>query len=354
MRTMKWLAVLMCVILFCSAGAAPVYAQAANQTIESKPLDKKRLMVQPRNADGTITLPAFWSDPVLWLRDEQQNFYNAMSKSMRDMGTGGGAAAFSLMLLSLGYGVFHAAGPGHGKAVVSGWLLATESQLRRGILVAFLSAMLQAFVAVALVSSVLLLVSGAAAAAKNMAGWLEVASFAMIAAMGAYVLWGGVKAFPWKRRKVAQTHHFEIVNQLPSSNEHDHIHGPDCDHVHAPTAKEVDGDWSWKKAAALSLAVGLRPCSGAILVLLFANSIGIYWAGVVSTFVMGLGTFATVAAAATLAVYSKQLAMRFASRDGRWVTWLNFALRFGGGSVILFFGVALLIASYQGLGDAGF
>jgi len=104
----------------------------------------------------------------------------------------------------------------------------------------------------------------------------------------------------------------------------------------------------------LSLAVGLRPCSGAILVLLFAQSIGLYWAGVVSTFVMGLGTFATVALVATLAVYSKQLATRYAAQDSRWMSWLNFSLRFGGGAVIVLAGLGLALASYQGISDAGF
>ena len=196
MRTMKWLTILLSVIFLFAVEAAPIFAQATTPATETKTFDKRRLMVQPRNADGTVTPPAFFDDPVLWVRDEQQNFYGAMSKSMRAMDSQGFSAALTLMLLSLGYGVFHAAGPGHGKAVVSGWLLATETQLRRGILVAFMSAMLQALVAVVLVSGVLLLVSGAAAAAKNMAGWLEVASFAMIAGVGAYVLWGGVKAFP--------------------------------------------------------------------------------------------------------------------------------------------------------------
>ena len=188
-----------------------------------------------------------------------------------------------------------------------------------------------------------------------MAGWLEVASFAMIAAMGAYVLWGGIKAFPLKRAVATTGPHFEIVNPLLAHNHtHDHVHGPECDHVHAPTAKEVDGDWSWRKALVLSFAVGLRPCTGAILVLLFAKSIGIYWAGVLSTFVMGLGTFATVAMVATLAVYSKQIAQRYASQDSRWVSWLNFALRFGGGAVILLAGIGLAFASWQGIGDSGF
>ena len=75
MRAMKWLVIWLSVIFLCAAEAAPAYAQSTPPTAETRTFDKRRLMVQPRNADGTITLPPFWSDPVLWLRDEQQNFY---------------------------------------------------------------------------------------------------------------------------------------------------------------------------------------------------------------------------------------------------------------------------------------
>ena len=65
----------------------------------------------------------------------------------------------------------------------------------------------------------------------------------------------------------------------------------------------------------LIVAVGLRPCSGAIIVLVFALAQGLFWAGVASTFVMGVGTAITVAAIATLAVGAKTVAKRFAAES---------------------------------------
>ena len=91
--------------------------------------------------------------------------------------------------------------------------------------------------------------------------------------------------------------------------------------------------------------MGIRPCTGAILVLVFANAMGLYWAGVASTFAMALGTFITVSIIAAVAVYSKKLAMRVAGREERWMTWLGFGLRLGGGTVIAGLGALLFMGS---------
>jgi ABC-type nickel/cobalt efflux system permease component RcnA len=143
--------------------------------------------------------------------------------------------------------------------------------------------------------------------------------------------------------------HFEIVNPLQHDHHH-HAHDADCDcgHAHVPTAKDVSGKWSWGKAFSLAFAVGIRPCTGALLVLVFANALGLYWAGIVSTFVMALGTFITVSCVAALAVYSKQLAEKLASRDTKWLGFMATALRFGGGIAILLFGAILFVASLYG------
>jgi nickel/cobalt exporter len=328
---------------------------------EGSQVDSRRLMVPPKQADGTINAPPIWQDPVLWARDQQQNFYGQMSKAMKGIQQGGGwAAAYGLVVLSFGYGVFHAAGPGHGKAVISAWLLATENDLRRGILVALMSAIVQAVTAVTLVSVLLLLVAGAGSAAKDFAAYLESASFALIAAMGAYLLWPGVRAMGWRLPRIiaapqianiatgTSNHHFEIIN--PRLAPLDHVHGPDCgcDHAHLPGAAEVRHDWSWGKAFSLAFAVGIRPCTGALLVLIFANALGLYWAGVLATFVMAFGTFLTVSAVASIAVYSKLLAERLAARDTRWLGRLAVMLRLGGGVGILLFGLVLFLASLSG------
>jgi ABC-type nickel/cobalt efflux system permease component RcnA len=127
----------------------------------------------------------------------------------------------------------------------------------------------------------------------------------------------------------------------------DHVHGPDCGcgHAHLPAAQDVRGDWSFAKAFSLAFAVGIRPCTGAILVLVFANGLGLYWAGIASTFAMALGTFITVSVIAAIAVYARKLAARVTRGNSRLLDWTGIALRFAGGAVILFLGAILFLGS---------
>jgi nickel/cobalt transporter (NicO) family protein len=248
--------------------------------------------------------------------------------------------------LSFGYGVFHAAGPGHGKAVISAWLLATENELRRGIAIAFMSALVQALTAIAIVSGLLILaylvlVGNPGATSRYVAGMLESASYALIAGMGFYLVW---TAFRPQAHGHDSDHGHDYAHH---AYDHHHHHGDDCDcgHAHVPTAAQVKHDWSWRHACSMAFAIGIRPCSGALIVLFFAYPIGLYWAGVVSTLVMALGTAITVSVIAAIAVYSKQLAIRWARKDNAWMTRIAFWLRLGGGIVIAGLGGLLFWAS---------
>ena len=318
----------------------PAMAQTAGEPTSEIKIDKKKLLVQPRNADGSLVMVSFWEDPVLWVREKQQEFYGSMSGALRNIRNGNTtAAAWTLMLLSFGYGIFHAAGPGHGKTVISAWLLATENELKRGVLIAFLSSIIQALVAIALVSILLLVVASAGKTAKDMAGFLESASYAMIGVMGLYLIWTAL------RPKAHHEPHDHHGHHHHDHHHHDHVHDEHCGHAHVAEAKQVRGEWSLTKAFSLAFAVGIRPCTGAILVLILANALGIYWAGVASTLVMAIGTFLTVSVIAAIAVYSKKLAMRLASTDDRLLGWLAFALRLGGGVAIAGLGTLLFLGS---------
>jgi nickel/cobalt transporter (NicO) family protein len=334
---MQLLRNLLMVFILAGFFIAPAVAQTASEPVSEIKIDNKKLLVQPRNADGSLVMVSFWEDPVLWVREKQQEFYGSMSGALRNIKTGSTtAAAWTLMLLSFGYGIFHAAGPGHGKTVISAWLLATENELKRGIIIAFLSSVIQALVAITLISVLLLFVASAASTAKDVTGFLESASYAMIGAMGLYVIWTALR--PHAYHSHDDPHH--------EHHDHDHhVQEEHCGHAHVPEAKQMRGDWSLTKAFSLAFAVGIRPCLGSILVLILANSLRIYWAGVTSTLVMAFGTFLTVSAIATIAVYSKKLAMRLAARDDKWLGRFAFTLRLGGGLAIACLGGLLFLGS---------
>ena len=333
------------------AASAPVDAQSTEQSAPAVKIDKRKLLVQPRNSDGSVQVVGFFEDPVLWVRDKQQAFYRQLAGALRDIKSSTGlAASWTLVLLSFGYGVFHAAGPGHGKVVISAWLLATENQLRRGILISFMSAIIQALTAIVLVSVLFLVVASVGSTARNLAGLLESASYALIGAMGLYLVWTALRRY-WPVRALASAtsaapHHFDSFEPLNSAGD-GHVHGPDCGcgHAHVPAARDLEGDWSLAHAMSLAFAVGIRPCTGAILVLVFANGMGLYWAGIFSTLAMAVGTFITVSVIAAVAVYSRKLATRMLRQNDRWLDWASFGLRLGGGGVIAGLGLILFLGS---------
>ena len=365
---MRSLAVLLAVFILSLAAAPFVAAQTADQTTAAPQVTIKRsqLLVPPKNADGTIIVTPFLEDPVMWARDEQQNFYGKMSSTLKAVrGPNAMTAGWTLMLLSFAYGIFHAAGPGHGKAVISTWLLATESELRRGVLISFMSAIIQALTAIVLVSVLFLVVASVGSTARNLAGVLESASYALIALMGVYLIWTGLRLLAARRALAAPAPALAGVTTRQSIGLSDfasfepmtntsagHLHGPDCGcgHTHLPEARDLKGDFSLAKAFSLAFAVGIRPCTGAILVLLFANGLGLFWVGIASTFAMAIGTFITVSSIAAIAVYGKKLAARLMRGNSGLIDRMGIGLRLAGGLAIVFFGVILFLGS---LGSTG-
>jgi ABC-type nickel/cobalt efflux system permease component RcnA len=244
-----------------------------------------------------------------WIYAQQQEFFRALQGALRVMRDSGSGAA-ALIGLSFSYGVFHAAGPGHGKAVISSWLIANDAQLKRGVALSFASSAMQAVSALVLVGAAFLVLRMIAISMTEAAWFLEMASYALIAAFGLHLMARKIGA---ARGTHDQVHHHRHDH---GHDHHHHAHGEGdacdtCGHVHAPAPQDVGAArLSAREAWGIILAVGLRPCSGAIVVLSFALLNGLYAAGIASVFAMALGTAITVSALAALAVHAKALALR--------------------------------------------
>jgi nickel/cobalt transporter (NicO) family protein len=253
-----------------------------------------------------------------WVMAKQAEFYRALSGTIRAAKTDGTAVA-TLFGISFLYGIFHAAGPGHGKAVISSYVVANEETWRRGVVLSFASAMLQALVAIAIVGIGAALIGATAKAMCGTAYVIEMISYALIAAVGAWLLWvkgrGFIRTLSEMRPKPVAVGAAPNVSHHDHHHHHGHGHGHDehAGHSHGPEPKDLAGPGGWKRGLAAIVAVGLRPCSGAIVVLVFALAQGLFWAGIAATFIMGLGTAITVAAIATVAVSAKVLAKRIAA-----------------------------------------
>jgi nickel/cobalt exporter len=226
----------------------------------------------------------------------------AALKALRD-----GGAFWWLGGISFLYGIVHAAGPGHGKVVISTYLVANEARVRRGVVIAFIAALAQAVVAVALIGVMAMILNMTSMAIDNTAKAFEAGSFALVAVLGVYLLVRKGRE-TWALLQGGEAHSHDHGH-----GHHHHGHGAHACHHHAAPIETKPG---LSGAAAAVLSVGVRPCSGALVVLVFALAQGVFWAGVASTFLMALGTAITVAALAALAVGAKGVARRLARSGG--------------------------------------
>ncbi|HRK17631.1 MAG TPA: nickel/cobalt transporter [Hyphomicrobiaceae bacterium] len=423
--------------------SAPTSQPAQGQTPPAA-APKSFLPQRPQGAESARPpqMPTgFFDRTYYWMMQKQAEINRAMASAVRSLKQGGGWSA-AMLLAGIGflYGVLHAAGPGHGKAVISSYVLADGQTLRRGVLLSFMAAFVQALSALVLVALLVLVLKSTQADIKTTEAWLETASWAFVALFGAWLLWGQLRSI-FRSRKAAVTaatghvhshghshdhrhshghghdsghghHHVHTHTHPPAKaavaahvhgadcgcdhdHHHDHAHGHHhghahghvhghahqhahdhghshahrhdqavhahvhaagesceaCGHAHMPSPDALQKDWSWRRALALAFGIGIRPCTGAILVLVFAISQGLMWAGVLATFTMAIGTAITVSILAALAVGSRDLATRLAGASGGvWAGRVQQGVGLAGAALVTVLGASLFYASLQGSG----
>jgi nickel/cobalt exporter len=311
---------------------------------------------------------------IAWIFAEQAAFYRSLSGFIR-ASKDDGAAMWGLLGISFLYGVFHAVGPGHGKAVISSYLVANEETWRRGVVLSFVSAAIQSVVAVIVVAIVAVLLGATAKAIGLTVHVVEIVSYVLVILIGLRLLFvkgrSFLIAFGERSRTSVMSEAFAAsaagIGQIsfPGGSQAfhcahcdtDHAVGFHCDdghephasawsHAHGPEPSELGGEGAWRRGLSAVIAVGLRPCSGAIIVLIFALAQDLFWTGVGATLLMGLGTAITVAVIATVAVSARQIASRIAkARSGIGMLAMR-AIEVGASALIVAFG-ALLLAGYM-------
>ena len=311
--------------------------------------------------EATLPSTGLFAGILNWVNVQQQQFYRALTGALKSMREGGGGL-WLLIGLSFAYGILHAAGPGHGKAVISSYMLANEVALRRGVMLSFASAFLQAASAIVLMGVVYLALRGTSVSMTDATHFLEIASYALITAFGLWLLWRkawprvaalagrgparslSAASVPAGAARVHQDHH------LHGDHHHDHHHGPadvceTCGHSHAPDPAMLAGkDFDWRSAWAAVAAVGVRPCTGALIVLSFSFLNGLIFGGIVSVLAMALGTAITVSVLATIAVTAKNWAVALAG-DGRMGNRVHATIEIAGAGFVFVLGATLLTAS---------
>ena len=318
----------------------------------------------------------------LYVNYEQQAFYRALTRSIEAMRQDPWQL-WTLIGLSFAYGIFHAAGPGHGKAVISSYMVANEIELKRGIGISFVSALIQGLVAVLVVGAAYFVLRGSGITMTMATNAMEITSFVMVILFGSWLLFRKLRAMMQSR---AQRQEMQLATSAgpvsvslfegaatgtdstrgfarsgavmstaggyqcydPAHAAGDGAYCETCGHAHLPDPKMLSNEkFSVREAWSAIIAVGLRPCSGALLVMTFSMLNGLYLGGLLSVLAMSIGTALTVSLLAMIAVFAKGTAVRFTGKGSRLSAWVGNGIEILGALLVICTGVILLGASLQ-------
>lgn len=270
----------------------------------------------------------------------QKSINQQLSSLLRQVAEDPARAGWSLLSFSFIYGVLHALGPGHGKVVITTWLATHPTHLKSSLNLTFAASLLQGLVAIALVVIVLGILQLPSRQLHMSSFWLEKGSYALVGVLGVMLAVRAIRQIKKLLRK---------PNTFTSFTPH-HTHDADCGcgHQHLPTQQQLAAGEDWRARAAIVLSMGLRPCSGAIMVLLFSKVIGVFSWGMLSALAMAAGTSLTISGLALLVHSFRQFAVRLSGNKApvlwRQIGWATLALA---GSVLLIVAAVVMWLSAQ-------
>lgn len=246
---------------------------------------------------ATLVLLVDTTPMTLWAAQAQRDIQNTMATGVRAVQRGEAGALLSLCGLTFAYGVVHAIGPGHGKVLLGGTALASRARLRRLTVLTILSSIGQSITAILLV---LIGIGFIRLTSEQLVGLTEEAlaplSYLFIGLIGLWLVLRGLRAL-WQLRSISP-HHADHEKHAHSDGHepyHDHAHSDGtcgCGHVHGPELSDIREEMSLREMSALVISIAMRPCSGALFLLVICWHFGILTAGIIATFAMGLGTAA--------------------------------------------------------------
>jgi ABC-type nickel/cobalt efflux system permease component RcnA len=239
-----------------------------------------------------------FADLAAWAARNQRAVQEDMAGAIRGLKAGHAGAFMGLMTLAFAYGFFHAAGPGHGKMLIGGYGLGRRVPALRLSLIALASSLAQALTAIALVYGGIFLIGWTRERVEGVAeAWFTPLSYAAIGALGLWLVWRGLRGLRPAPPAHGGHHH------------HDHLHDAQCGHAHGPTVEQAARVASFRDAALLVGGIALRPCSGAIFLLIICWRLGVDAAGIAGVLAMAIGTATVTVAVALLSATAREGAL---------------------------------------------
>ncbi|ANP35628.1 membrane protein [Phaeobacter gallaeciensis] len=289
-------------------------------------------------------------DVARWAVSGQREAQSALARGLRALKAGQPGALISLLSLCFAYGFFHAAGPGHGKLVIGGYGMDRSVAMGRLAALAVASSLAQAATAVVLVAGGLTVMDWGRERMTSIAEEvLAPLSYGLIALVGVYLFQRGTRRLLRLRQSPSAAKVDGLVAACDHghmhSHDHDHDHSadacPSCGHRHGPTLEEAAQVHGLRDALAIIGAVALRPCTGAVFLLLVTWRMDVLPAGIAGAFAMGLGTASVTVAVAIASVSLRQGALD--RMQGRRALALAAGLELLAGGVIALLAVQIML-----------
>lgn len=289
-----------------------------------------------------IILWQIWPKLLLASMHWQKDINNQISDLLFDAQSNLLAAGISLTALSFIYGLLHSLGPGHGKMIVSTYVATHPTKVKISLMLTVISSLLQAVVAIALVSILIMFFHSTMREVNSEATRFISLSFCGVILLGVIIIYRNIKPII----KILFTKKKPFKIKKLTAKRTDNVCSCSCGHVHFASADDINKASSFKEYLAVIFSVGLRPCTGAILVLLFANMANIYWLGILSAFVMSLGTALTTSIIAIMTLTGKKLINYYlkGANDTRQHVLFYSIVKLLGGIILILLGALLLLS----------
>ena len=270
---------------------------------------------------GTLFMSYNVSIPQ-WVVEKQRVFQNHMAEAVIRMRSGDMLAISTLLISTATYGFVHALGPGHGKYLIGGVGIGTQIKHLHLISIAVISSITQALWAIVLVYSAFFFFG---VAADKIETFSE--SLLLPLSYGAITLVGCILVF----RGVQNVFHLNFGTTPPTK----------CTHSHGPNLDQLSNAFSWRERLILITSVAIRPCTGAIFLLIITWNLQLQWVGVAAVISMGLGTAAFTSIVAISSISARKLVL-LESRASAFTKVLLPLLQVMGGTLIIMFSLGAI------------
>ncbi|UXN33823.1 zinc transporter permease subunit ZevB [Avibacterium paragallinarum] len=304
-------------------------------------------------AASYFLFPYLFAQTIEW----QKLFNQSISSYLRQIAQRPVQAGIGLIAMSFLYGVLHALGPGHGKFVIASYLSTHQSKLKTSVKLTLSASLMQGIVAVLATSIIVVGLRLSSNYFKLSQLWLERSAFLLMFLLGSYWIYQSAVRFYREFRQNKKTisevkiHAIKPMAKYPLKREDlslsqsscQHHSSCRCGHQHLPNSQQLDYATTFKSRLLVVLAIGVRPCSGAIFILFLSYMLNLYEWGVAAAMAMALGTGITLSLFALIVQYARQSAVKL----GRWyfsmgkIPYADIIVKFIAGFVVIFFAVTL-------------